>query len=108
MSNRLTYYDPKQKQYIRLASRLAVDTKLGKLEDSEDQIGCHLDVVVKVLEIIKEYQIDVWLLKQCDYETYLRIRKEAMVSVGQIVNENGIILEDEITEEYFDLVKRWV
>lgn len=63
---------------------------------------------LKALEIIKEYQVDVWLLKQCDYENYIRIRKEAMVSVGQIVNENGIILEDEITEEYFDLVKRWI
>ena len=74
----------------------------------EEQIGCPLEAVVKVLEIIKEYQVDVWLLKQCDYENYIRIRKESMVSVGQIVNENGIILEDEITEEYFDLVKRFV
>ena len=41
----------------------------------------------KVLELIKEYEIDVWLLKQCDYENYIRIRKEAMVSVGQITEE---------------------
>ena len=50
----------------------------------------------KVLNIIKEYQVDIWLLKQCDYENYIRIRKEALVSVGQVVNENGNILEDEI------------
>lgn len=62
----------------------------------------------KMLDIIKEYQVDIWLLKQCDYENYIRIRKEATVSIGQIVNENGIILEDEITEEYFNLLKRWV
>ena len=62
----------------------------------------------KVTEIIKEYQVDMWLLKQCDYENYIRIRKKAMVSVGQVINENGIILESEITEEEFDLVKRWV
>jgi hypothetical protein len=31
--NRLTRYNQKQKQYTRLASRLAVDNKLGKLED---------------------------------------------------------------------------
>jgi hypothetical protein len=30
---RLTRYNQKQKQYTRLASRLAVDNKLGKLED---------------------------------------------------------------------------
>lgn len=37
--SRLTHYDAKQKQYIRLASRLAVDNKLGKLEDSEEELG---------------------------------------------------------------------
>lgn len=31
--SRLTRYDKKQKQYVRLASRLAVDNTLGKLED---------------------------------------------------------------------------
>jgi hypothetical protein len=31
--DRLTRYNQKQKQYTRLASRLAVDNKLGKLED---------------------------------------------------------------------------
>ena len=31
--NRLTRYDKKQKHYVRLASRLAVDNTLGKVED---------------------------------------------------------------------------
>lgn len=47
--NRLTHYDEKQKQYIRLASRLAVDNKLGKLEDLEDELGCPFDVLVKLV-----------------------------------------------------------
>ena len=31
--NRLTKYDVKQKHYVRIASRLAVDNTLGKVED---------------------------------------------------------------------------
>lgn len=31
--SRLTRYDAKQKHYVRIASRLAVDNTLGKLED---------------------------------------------------------------------------
>ena len=31
--SRLTRYDKKQKHYVRLASRLAVDNTLGKVED---------------------------------------------------------------------------
>ena len=61
----------------------------------------------KILSIIKEYQVDIWLLKQCDYENYIRIRKEAMVSVRKIVNEKGLILEDEITPDEFDTLKRY-
>ena len=47
--SRLTYYDAKQKQYIRLASRLAVDNRLGKLEDLEEQLGCPLEVRCKIV-----------------------------------------------------------
>ena len=49
--SRFTKYDEKKKQYIRLVSRLAVDNKLGKLEDLEEQLGCPLDVVFKALKI---------------------------------------------------------
>lgn len=48
--SRLTRYDEKQKQYIRLASRLAVDNKLGKLEDLEEEIGCPLEVITQALK----------------------------------------------------------
>ena len=49
--SRFTKYDEKKKQYIRLVSRLAVDNKLGKLEDLEEKLGCPLEVVVKALKI---------------------------------------------------------
>lgn len=48
--SRFTKYDKKQKQYIRLVSRLAVDNKLGKLEDLEEQLGCPLDVVFEAIK----------------------------------------------------------
>lgn len=82
---------------VKKASYDFYENELQTLESIEKSL--------KALEIIKEYQVDVWLLKQCDHENYIRIRKKAMVSVGQIVNENGTILEDEITEEEFNLLK---
>lgn len=100
-------------QFIVLAN-FDDTTKIGKMIIDEldkmrtKSVDDFKEVNLKALEIIKEYQVDVWLLKQCDYENYIRIRKEAMVSIGQFVNENGVVLEDEIPEEYFDLVKRWV
>lgn len=48
--SRFTKYDKKQKQYIRLVSRLAVDNKLGKLEDLEEKIGCSFLVVFEAIK----------------------------------------------------------
>ena len=55
--NRCTYYDKKQKHYIRLASRLATDNKLGKLEDLEEQLECSLEVVAQALS--RGFYIDI-------------------------------------------------
>ena len=55
--SRFTRYDEKQKQYIRLASRLAVDNKLGKLEDLEEQLCCPLEVVFEALS--RGFYIDI-------------------------------------------------
>jgi hypothetical protein len=51
--NRFTRYDEKQKQYIRLASRLAVDNKLGKLEDLMEKY--EIESLEELEEIIKDY-----------------------------------------------------
>lgn len=82
--------------------------KCNKLKSSAIVIYCENEKDLEVLEILKEYQVDVWLLKQCDYKNYIRIRKEAMVSIGQISNEDGIAREDEITEELFNFLKEWI
>jgi hypothetical protein len=89
---------------------------LGFLNPSEnEQILKDRDKVLNALttkskkeqafDIIKEYQVDTWLLNQCDYENYIRIRKEARVSIGQIINEDGESVEEEISEEEFNLLK---
>ena len=51
--SKLTYYDSKQKQYIRLASRLAVDNKLGKLEDIMEKY--EIESLEELEELIKDY-----------------------------------------------------
>ena len=79
------------------------------MNDFDKEESCNIiEKDLKALKIIKEYQVDIWLLKQCDYENYIRIRKEALISVGQVVNENGNVLEDEITEEEFNFLKEMV
>lgn len=50
-------------------------------------------------EIAREYKVDIWLLSQCDYENYIRIRKEAMVENELIPKDKYEFLKEMITNE---------
>lgn len=59
---------------------------------------------LKALEIIKNKNVDVWLLKNCDYENYCRIRKEAMID-NKIYCDDGAVIDNELTQEEYDFLK---
>ena len=59
----------------------------------------------KTLNLLKEYEVDIWLLKQCDYENYIRIRKECHIEVEKIKNEDGLIVDFVIPAEDFYYLK---
>ena len=59
----------------------------------------------KTLNLLKEYEVDIWLLKQCDYKSYIRIRKECKIEVKKIKNEEGLIVDYIIPEEDFYYLK---
>ena len=96
-------YDPELMRYVRKDDNdLFIDKNTFKpLEEEleyadschkvEEQIGCPLDVVVKVLEIIKEKNIDVFRFKKLDFDTFNQLQKSCKLP--------------ELTEEEFNLLK---
>lgn len=59
-----------------------------ELEKNEDEL--------KAFKILKKYKVDIWLLKRCNYEDYIRIRKEAGIKVAILPKKhfyflNGVI-----------------
>ncbi len=109
MGNRRVIYSKQQRQYIRLASRLSVDNKLGKLEDIEDELGCPIEVLVKALkqECIyceKAYNFDNdeefdELNHTMDCEFKLRF-----FTISEDVEKNDIL---NIQENLKDYVDKW-
>ena len=90
--SRLTHYDAKQKQYIRLASRLAVDNKLGKLEDLEEQIGCPLEVREQALTngiYIKNIYGDM-----VNFKVMLVYKNKELGYYFRIINDGVVLLKD--------------
>ena len=59
----------------------------------------------KTLNLLKEYEVDIWLLKQCDYKNYIRIRKECLIETEKIKNEEGLTVDYVIPEEDFNYLK---
>ena len=81
-------YDYKE---IKEEVRKDIDTIKQALIKSQEQ--------EKMLRIIKEYQVDIWLLLNCNYDDYIRIRKECLI-------ENKILVDNEekndiLPEEFF-------
>lgn len=69
--------------------------------EAELQIG---DTNKKILDIIKEYQVDIWLLHNADYENYIRIRKACLV-ISEINTETGKVVDDDIPENLFNYLQ---
>ena len=64
-----------------------------------------LDNKINAWEIVKEYKVDLWLLSECDYEEYLRIRKEAQIENEVIPSDCSCLTEGVLPEEYFNFLK---
>lgn len=61
---------------------------------------------LKALKIIDDCDVDVWLLKHCDYSNYCRVRKLCLESTGNAdVDDSGKEVINLPTEEEFDFLK---
>ena len=95
-------------EYIRDISCLISENYSDKEPLTEEQKlskNCFLDYCkcikkeLTALEIILEYKVDIWLLSECDYENYIRIRKEAMIENELIPKDKYEFLKEMITNE---------
>lgn len=61
---------------------------------------------LKALKIIDDCDVDVWLLKHCDYSNYCRVRRLCLESTGNAdVDDSGKEVINLPTEEEFDFLK---
>ena len=59
----------------------------------------------RLLNLLNEYEIDVWLLKYFDYETYCRIRTKALEGNVDKVEDSDIPAIPLPTKEQFNFIK---
>lgn len=58
----------------------------------------------KALEIIVWKNVDIWLIKNADYKTYCRVRKEARVD-NTIYCDDGAVVENELTLKEYNFLR---
>lgn len=96
-------------QIIGMKTYLDVLKERAKMEnidvEERDMNENELDKYKKAFDIIKEYIVDIWLLENCDYENYIRIRKECLIENNKSITEDGKITDDVIPENLFNKLK---
>lgn len=107
-------YEPKTVD-MPINGYIACENELGRLEDLFEKYNVEnieeLENALKkakAFDIIKEYKVDSWLLENCDYENYIRIRKECLIENNKYTNENGKIIDDVIPENVFNKLKEMI
>ncbi len=64
---------------------------------------------LKALRIIDDCDIDIWLLKHCDYSNYCRVRKLCLEATGNAdVDDANREVINLPTEEEFDFLKEFL
>lgn len=69
-----------------------------------------LDIIEKdleVLEILREKRVDLWLVDNCDYENYVRIRNNCQIDT-KVYCDDGAVVDYVITKEEFESVQNWL
>ena len=97
----------KDKKYIdKLLDESIKDKEtIMNLRNENDKLKITKSKKELAWEIAREYKVDLWLVSQCDYENYLRIRKEATVENEMIASDSSDNVEDIIPRDMFELLK---
>lgn len=74
------------------------------------QFDLDIDIIeqeLKILEILREKRVDLWLVDNCDYENYVRIRKKCEID-SNVYCDDGAVVDYTITKNEFGSVQNWL
>ena len=64
-----------------------------------------IEKFLQALDIIFEYDMDIWLMSNYEYKDYVRIREKAHIFGEEIYKDDGTITHDVISEKEYNFVK---
>ena len=63
--------------------------------------------VGRVLNLLKEFEVDIWLLKICDYDNYCRIRTECLKNNVNYYDDDNSPCIPLPTEEDYNFLQQY-
>lgn len=60
--------------------------------------------VLKAYNLIINKEVDIWLLNNCDYDNYVRIRNQSLID-SKVYCDDGAIIDNQLTRDEFDFLK---
>ena len=60
--------------------------------------------ILKAYNLIINKEVDIWLLNNCDYDNYVRIRKQSLID-SKVYCDDGAIIDNQLTRDEFNFLK---
>ena len=60
--------------------------------------------VLKAYNLIINKEVDIWLLNNCDYDNYVRIRNQSLIN-SKVYCDDGAIIDNQLTRDEFNFLK---
>ena len=67
-----------------------------------------LDIIkndLDLFETIINKDVDIWLVRNCDYENYIRIRKLSLID-SKVYCDDGAVVENQLTKDEFEKIQQ--
>ena len=89
-----------------LYAKLSCKSSIEEIDENLQEYEI-IEKDLEVLEILREKQVDLWLVDNCDYENYVRIRNNCQIDT-KVYCDDGAVVDYTITKEEFELVQNWL
>ena len=60
--------------------------------------------ILKAYNLIINKEVDIWLLNNCDYDNYVRIRNQSLIN-SKVYCDDGAIIDNQLTRDEFNFLK---
>ena len=89
---------------IKLLKEIAEEKGYSEILAIDESKVANFVNVLKAYNLIINKEVDIWLLNNCDYDNYVRIRNQSLID-SKVYCDDGAIIDNQLTRDEFYFLK---